>query len=122
MDNLRVFNTFERKTGFPGTETGPNLSEDQVREKIRQHQAKKGLDAKAEVSPKGRRLNAFKGQDGDLKGRPPLLRPGEERPVSAVGANNPASSMTQEKLKSLLKSGAFHFNENEKKVLAEILK
>ena len=122
MDNLRVFNTFERKTGFRGTDAGPNLSEDQVREKIRQHLAKKGLDAKAEVGPKARRLNAVKGQQGRLEGRPPLLRPGEERPVSDIGDNNPASLMTQEKLKSLLKSGAFHFNENEKKVLAEILK
>ncbi|MBD65469.1 MAG: hypothetical protein CME62_09700 [Halobacteriovoraceae bacterium] len=39
-----------------------------------------------------------------------------------IQGNNPESEVTQEKLKDLLKSGGFHFNDRERKVLGEILK
>lgn len=41
---------------------------------------------------------------------------------SDVGSNNPASELTKEKLRGLLKGGGFDFNGKERKALAEILK
>ncbi|MCT4641958.1 MAG: hypothetical protein N4A33_06625 [Bacteriovoracaceae bacterium] len=40
---------------------------------------------------------------------------------SDIGQNNPESQVTQEKLKSLLRSGAFQFNDAERRALGEIL-
>ncbi|MBT4790748.1 MAG: hypothetical protein HON90_04190 [Halobacteriovoraceae bacterium] len=39
-----------------------------------------------------------------------------------VGVNDPNAEMTQEKLKGILKSGGFDFNERERKALTTILK
>ena len=39
-----------------------------------------------------------------------------------IGENNPNSDVTREKLKGLLKSGGFDFNDKERKALAQILK
>ena len=41
---------------------------------------------------------------------------------SDIGKNDPDSEVTQEKLKSLLQTGAFQFNDRERKALGEILK
>jgi len=38
-----------------------------------------------------------------------------------IGKNDPAHTMTQDKLKDILKTGAFSFNEKERKALSEIL-
>ncbi len=134
MDSLRVFNTFDRQAGVPNRDAsaarereGANLSEEEVREKIRRHMNQRALQAKAQVSSKGRKLGAVaraKGQrEGQTEGQRPLLRPRETSGgVGAIGNNDPNSLMTREKLKELLRSGAFSFNESEKKVLAEILK
>jgi hypothetical protein len=46
----------------------------------------------------------------------------EEVTTGDIGTNNPDSDITQEKLKSILKSGGFGFNDRERKVLANILK
>lgn len=39
-----------------------------------------------------------------------------------VGKNNPKSEVTHEKLKSILKKGAFNFNPKEREALSKILK
>lgn len=46
----------------------------------------------------------------------------EEKGFGDIGVNDPKSSITQDKLKDLLKSGAFAFNDRERKILGEILK
>lgn len=47
--------------------------------------------------------------------------PGDED-FADVKNNNPNSEETREKLKALLKTGAFHFNDKERGALSEILK
>lgn len=42
--------------------------------------------------------------------------------VATVGENAPDSEVTQDKLREILKTGAFDFNQKERKVLANILK
>ncbi len=45
-----------------------------------------------------------------------------EKEFADVGSNDPNSDLTQNKLKDILKTGAFQFNEGERKALAQILK
>mgnify|MGYP003688816751 CR=1 FL=1 len=45
----------------------------------------------------------------------------DEENFGDVKENNPASEVTQEKLKSILKSGGFNFNDKERKALGQIL-
>lgn len=47
--------------------------------------------------------------------------PGDED-YADIKNNNPTSDETREKLKALLKTGAFHFNDKERGALSEILK
>ncbi len=131
MDNLRVFNTFEQKAVSSRSDrqekARPKLSKREIVDKVNRHFSKKASKGEASVTSKGQQLGAgFMNGDYE-KGKKPLLRPQEiegseglERP-SDIGLNDPVNPMTHEKLKTVLRSGAFSFNESEKNVLAQIL-
>lgn len=135
MDKLKIFNTFERSTKSPHLEgrakKQSNLLKKGAKEGMSQDLAQKTLEDKANFTSKGKQLRAglVEGHyNGDQR---PLLRPQEvregqkdkkdSRPTSDIGPNHPDNPVTQEKLKSILRSGAFSFNEKERNVLAEIL-
>ncbi len=46
----------------------------------------------------------------------------ETKEIGDIKTNDPNSQITQDKLKDILKTGAFQFNEKERKTLAKILK
>lgn len=45
----------------------------------------------------------------------------EEPVIGDIGKNDPKSETTQEKLRGILRTGAFHFNDKERGALQEIL-
>ena len=107
MDNLKVFNNF----GYDKTASNfeqksrskEHLSKKEIRDKVEQHFSKKAFKERANLTSKGQRLGA-----GFMK------LEGEEM----VG---PQNEMTRDKLKNILQTGAFNFNDKEKVVLDKIL-
>lgn len=85
-----------------------NLSDDEVIAKIKEKQAKKEAVKKAEaIAAKEKSFNEGEEKDHLLE--------------SDVGGNDPNDPSVREKLKDILKSGAFKFNQKEKSVLSKIL-
>jgi hypothetical protein len=90
------------------------LSKEDIAAKVAAKFGKKSLPKKvekpkvdeAEVSNKAKQKEAVAKDDA----------------VGDIGKNDPNSEMTQEKLKAVLKSGAFAFNDKERKALSQILK
>lgn len=54
----------------------------------------------------------------EVKGKPTVDHTGLK---TDIATNDPSSAETQEKLRSILKSGGFDFNQKERKALADIL-
>lgn len=44
-----------------------------------------------------------------------------EEPIGDIKSNDPKSEVTQEKLRAILKTGAFNFNDKERQALSSIL-
>ncbi|MEE3079007.1 MAG: hypothetical protein VX341_06720 [Bdellovibrionota bacterium] len=85
-----------------------NLSDDEVIAKIKEKQAKKEAVKKAEaIAAKEKSVNEGEEKDHLLE--------------SDVGGNDPNDPSVREKLKDILKSGAFKFSQKEKSVLSKIL-
>ncbi|MAE57278.1 MAG: hypothetical protein CME69_00275 [Halobacteriovorax sp.] len=85
-----------------------NLSDDEVIAKIKEKQAKKEAVKKAEaIATKEKSVNEGEEKDHLLE--------------SDVGGNDPNDPSVREKLKDILKSGAFKFSQKEKSVLSKIL-
>lgn len=70
------------------------------------------------------------GREAEIKKAPPKPKTQDNANISKqetvahgdIGNNDPNSDVTREKLKGLLKSGGFKFNDKERKALAQILK
>ena len=82
------------------------VTDQQIREKL----AARFKDAKVDISKKARN-HPGKGQ----------LDPEEIQAFSDIGNNDPNNDMTHDKLKKILESGGFNFNEKERAALEEIL-
>lgn len=87
------------------------LSQSEVNERIKakfgnkilHKKARPKIVDKADIQTKGGISNSTEDDFGDIK------------------ANDPSSQLTHDKLKGILKSGAFNFNDRERSTLAKIL-
>lgn len=113
-----------------------NKSDSEIREKIfklsggKAGTAPAGFDRAAKPMPgpeikkavEGKELGPAAKADIKTKGKPGKAAAKKDHLLkSDVSANNPADPVTQEKLKSILKSGSFSFNDKERKALGSIL-
>ena len=87
----------------------PKLSKSEIEAKIKARFGDKAQKKAPPEKPKVELSNSAKEASEDFV-------------TGDIGSNNPESDVTQEKLKSILKSGGFGFNDRERKVLANILK
>lgn len=94
--------------------TGKNkkLSQDEVKAKIKAKFGDKALAKKPK--PKVEDKADIKTKTG--------VKNSTEKDFGDIGTNDPNSQLTHDKLKDVLKSGAFHFNDKERATLAKILK
>lgn len=92
------------------------ISEEQVRKKIEAKFGKEILEKpkkdEAQISQKSKQLSQAETKIIDK----------DDVVIGDIGKNNPADSVTQDKLKHLIRSGGFSFNEKERLALQEILK
>lgn len=92
-------------------------SSDEIRAKFEAHIAKKNGPVKAELSPQAKQIEKKQAKSQEVS-----TQEGAEKKVnSQIDVNDPQDSNTREKLKTILKSGAFRFSGKEKDVLADIL-
>lgn len=89
----------------------PSASE--IRKKIEQRQQEQQKEAtKVEIASKN---NETKAQS------PSAVKHSDEENFGDIGKNDPKSEQTQEKLRHILRTGAFHFNERERAALEAVL-
>ncbi|MAZ46968.1 MAG: hypothetical protein CME65_00305 [Halobacteriovoraceae bacterium] len=92
----------------PQNSQSKKLSPEQVREKLQEKFGNK-VKAKPEKKPVEDKVE-LREQSFDV------------HQTATVGKNDPNSDITQDKLRDILKTGAFDFNPSERKALAQILK
>lgn len=85
-----------------------------IRAKIKAKFGDKALEKKKEVA-QGPKEKVELNSKGGVKNS-------DEEGFGDVGLNNPDSQLTHDKLKQVLKTGAFKFNDKERATLAKILK
>lgn len=88
------------------------LSQKEVRDKIKAKFGDKALEKKEK--PVVEDKVEVKGNKG--------VKNSSEEDFGDIGKNDPSDQLTHDKLKEVLKSGAFHFNDRERATLAKILK
>lgn len=145
---MKIFSQTERTT--PKSSEGPRksgknkmkhvpsekaaISDGQIREKLAAH-VETSNSAKSELVKKNNRTlgSGFMNSEAKAHIQMPATGPGEEVAtankslkeshllMSDVQLNDPQDSNTQEKLKSILRNGAFSFNPKEKETLERIL-
>ncbi len=87
-------------------------SPDEIKAKIKEKFGKDLTKPKPKALPEEQvELNSKKGVTNS-----------NEENFGDIGKNDPNSEETQQKLREILKSGAFHFNDKERKTLSNILK
>ena len=94
---------------------GKELSDRDIRSKIEKMKMKKDVKT---TKPKGNGVKSD--MPGDVSAK--VVNAQGEPIKSDVSKNNPNDPAVREKLRELLKSGAFSFNQKEKGTLAQILK
>ena len=130
MDSLRVFKTFKSSSSSKllrprsrpvavdergktimrerSLEDKPSVSRSKILEKLEKFMG----PARADISVKGQRFG-----DGFMKQTPVDDKPS----VGDISKNDPRSSLTTEKLKSMLNSNVVNFSGKEKEILNKIL-
>jgi len=128
-ENQGVKNTRKSKKA-----SRPELSDDQIRQKISQEKTAQVETSKlAQVKNQMKLGEGFLNQEVTDKKMQEQIKIPESAPEiktpntsdytvrSDVGLNNPLDSNTSEKLKTVLSKGAFNFNSKERGVLEKIL-
>lgn len=145
---MKIFSQPERTT--PKSSEGPKksgknkmkhapsekaaISDSQIREKLAAH-VETSNSAKSQLIKNNNKTlgSGFMNSEAKAQIPMPVPAPGEEAPLankslkeshllmSDVQLNDPQDSNTQEKLKSILRNGAFSFNPKEKETLERIL-
>ncbi len=106
---MKVPNSGAHKTS---KQLGPKgLSQKEIAAKIQEKFGDKAKIVKAAPVEDKVEINTKKGVSNST-----------EEGFGDIQDNDPTSSVTRDKLKDILKTGAFSFNEKERKTLAEILK
>lgn len=98
--------------------TTKKLSEDEVRKKIAE---KFGKDVGAPKSKEADEVEVSNKAKNMAKGETKVVEK-EDAVIGDVGKNDPNDVVTQEKLKTLLRTGAFQFSDREREALKDILK
>lgn len=103
----------ESKQSTKITNGAKKLSPDEIKAKIK---SKFGKD----LNEKPKMKEEVPTDTADIKTKG--VSSSKEANFGDVGKNDPNSDLTQNKLKDLLKTGGFQFNERERKALSQILK
>lgn len=112
-----VFNYSERIAADPRIKkyAAPNISESDIRHKLKAHQLKKEEEQRAAIE--SAKLNAAKKEEVLQK-----VEAGAEPTSPAdISLNDPKDPNTRGKLKEAVKMGTFNFSEKERQVLQQIL-
>jgi hypothetical protein len=96
----------QEKTSAKDISRRKEVTDQQIREKL----AARLKDSKVDISKKAKNHPGKK-----------LASAEDAEIIGDIGDNDPNNDMTQEKLRKILDSKAFHFNEKERKTLEEIL-
>jgi LmbE family N-acetylglucosaminyl deacetylase len=130
---MKVTNDSSPIREFKRAESKEKPTAEQIRKKLQSHKRKKlgipedtvSISSAAKAKQQAMKAQKSQTQTEGIAAKKDQVAEGVkhsgEEGFGDVGPNNPNSAETQEKLRSILESGAFPFNPKEKSVLQEIL-